>query len=117
MRINLSQAINTSVFIVFICLIAGCFEKPEDKFDVQLHWQSVTEFIDGSDITSIAHYEIHYGPAIDQLDSIVYSRNPNLNAYVITDLPAGEYYFSMLAVADNGIKSELSAPTYFLVSE
>lgn len=89
----------------------------EMEFDVQIHWLPVTEFSDGTAITSIDHYQIHYGAETDQLDTIVISRTPGITSYIISDLQAGEYYFTMVAVAENGEQSEMSQPSFFQVSE
>lgn len=102
--------------ILFGSLI-GCFELPDNKFDVQIHWQPVTEYTNGSDISSIDHYQIHYGDRIDQLDNIVISRNSNITSTIINDLSEGSYYFAMVAVDSHGEESELSQPYYFEVNK
>ncbi len=97
--------------------MSACFDLPEETFDVQIHWQPVTEFEDGTGINAIDHYQIHYGTALSQLDKIIISRTPDITSYIIKDLQAGEYYFSMVALADNGEKSAMSSPYYFQVSD
>jgi hypothetical protein len=97
--------------------LTACFELPEEKFDVQIHWLPVTEFSDGSAITSIDHYQIHYGQETDHFDNIIMSRSPNITSYIISDLETGEYYFAMVAVADNGEESEMSQSYYFQVND
>ncbi len=111
------SSIRSGLIAVAAISLTACFQLPEEKSDVQIHWLPVTEFSDGSAITSIDHYQIHYGHETDQLNNIIMSRNPNITSYIINDLDAGEYYFAMVAVAENGEKSEMSQPYYFHVIE
>ena len=91
--------------------------KGKGGLSVQIHWLPVTEYSDGSEITSIDHYQIHYGQETDQLDKVAISRTPNITSYIINDLEAGGYYFAMIAVAENGEQSVMSPPSFFQVSE
>lgn len=126
----LLTSIRIGLISILIFSLTACFEivekgdeKGEEKggeavkVDVQIHWLPVTEFSDGSEITSIDHYQIHYGQETEQLDSVVISKNSGVTSYIISDLRAGEYYFSMVAVAENGEESEMSLPSFFQVSE
>jgi hypothetical protein len=114
--------IRIGLIAVVISSLTACIEIVEEEegegaLDVQIHWLPVTEFSDGSAITSIDHYQIHYGQETDQLDQVAISRTPNITSYIIKDLEAGEYYFAMVAVAENGEQSEISQPSFFQVSE
>jgi hypothetical protein len=112
--------IRIGLIAVVISSLTACIEIVEEEegaLDVQIHWLPVTEFSDGSAITSIDHYQIHYGQETDQLDQVAISRTPNITSYIIKDLEAGGYYFAMVAVAENGEQSEISQPSFFQVSE
>ena len=114
--------IRVGLIAVVISSLTACIEIVEEEegegaLDVQIHWLPVTEFSDGSAITSIDHYQIHYGPETDQLNQVAISRTPNITSYIIKDLEVGGYYFAMVAVAENGEQSEISQPSFFQVSE
>jgi hypothetical protein len=76
--------------------------------NVSLSWQPPTENSDGSALVDLAGYVIHYGTVSNDYTSAITITNPGLTSFVVEDLPAGTYYFSMTSKATNGEESKLS---------
>lgn len=70
-----------------------------------LTWTPPTENSDGSPLTDLAGYELHYGRSPDTLDQFVMLDNPSLSRYVVENLSAGTWYFSLVTVNSRGITS------------
>jgi hypothetical protein len=75
---------------------------------VTLAWQPPTENTDGSTLTDLIGYKIHYGTESQNYTSEVSVDNPTLSRYVVENLPAGTYYFALTAYNSNGTESLLS---------
>jgi hypothetical protein len=71
-------------------------------------WQAPTENSNGTPITNLAGYKIHYGTASQQYTQVVEVSNPSLSRYVMDSLPSGTYYFAITAYNAQGIESTLS---------
>jgi hypothetical protein len=76
--------------------------------NVSLSWQPPTENTNGSALLDLAGYVIHYGSASKTYTSAITITNPGLTSYVVEDLPAGTYYFSMTSTSTSGEESALS---------
>jgi hypothetical protein len=74
---------------------------------VTLNWQAPTENVDGSPLTDLSRYRIHYG-----LSSRNYTRSVAIDAAGTTShdllLESGQYYFAMTAVDAQGNESAYS---------
>ena len=81
-----------------------------------LSWTAPTENTDGSALTDLSGYVIHYGTVSQNLTSAITVTNPGLTTYMLEDLPAGTYYFSMTATARNGTQSNPSAEATTTIS-
>jgi hypothetical protein len=68
-----------------------------------------TENTDGSTLTNLAGYNIHYGTASHHYTQVVAVSNPGLATYVVSNLTPGTYYFAVAAVNSSGTESPLSA--------
>lgn len=76
---------------------------------VTLNWTPPTQNVDGSPLTNLAGYDIHYGTASGQYTQSVSVSNPGIATYVVSDLTPGTYYFSVAAVNSQGTESPMSA--------
>ena len=81
---------------------------PASSANVTFGWQAPTENSNGTPITNLAGYKIHYGTASQQYTQVVEVSNPSLSRYVMDSLPSGTYYFAITAYNAQGIESALS---------
>ena len=72
------------------------------------NWVPPTENSNGSPLTNLAGYKIHYGTASQDYSQVVALSNPSLNRYVLESLPHGTYYFAITAYNSAGIESTFS---------
>lgn len=77
-------------------------------FSVTLSWQAPTERADGSPLTDLAGFRIYYGDEREDLDVVIDLDNPGLSRYVVENLTAGTWYFSMTAYDGGGLQSSPS---------
>lgn len=77
--------------------------------DVTLDWTPPTENTNGSALTNLSGYHIHYGTASGDYTQTVAVSNPGIATYVVDNLTPGTYYFSVGAVNSQGIESPLSS--------
>jgi hypothetical protein len=76
---------------------------------VTVSWQAPTQNVDGSALTDLAGYHIHYGSASGSYTNSIQVANPGLTSYVIQSLPTGTYYFAVSAYTTAGVDGNLSA--------
>ena len=75
---------------------------------VTLAWEPPTSNTDGSTLTNLAGYRIHYGTESGEYDQMVDIDSAGITSYVIENLSPGTYYFAISAVATNGAEGEPS---------
>jgi hypothetical protein len=73
-----------------------------------LSWTAPMQNTDGSTLTNLAGYRIHYGTSASMLSQTVQISNAGLTTYVIENLEPGTYYFAVRAYSSSGAESELS---------
>jgi hypothetical protein len=73
-----------------------------------LSWTAPTENTDGSVLANLGGYVIHYGTAPNDLTSSITISNPGLTTYVVDNLAAGTYYFTLSATTTTGVQSVAS---------
>jgi hypothetical protein len=73
-----------------------------------LNWTPVTKNRDGTLLTDLAGYRLHYGTSASSLSAVVELANPNLTTYLVSNLPSGTWYFGVTAYASNGTESPMS---------
>jgi hypothetical protein len=73
-----------------------------------LSWVAPDQNTDGSALTNLAGYRIYYGTGADALTEVIELPTVGITAYVIDNLTAGTYYFSIRAYTSAGIESALS---------
>ena len=75
---------------------------------VTLGWVAPTENSNGTPITDLAGYKIHYGTASENYTKVVAVSNPSLSRYVLDSLESGTYFLAITAYNSKGIESTLS---------
>lgn len=83
---------------------------------VTLSWQPPTENTDGTALTDLSGYTIHYGTHSGDYTSSVQLTNPGLTTYVMDNLTPGTYYFAITASANNGAQSDYSPEVTAIVN-
>jgi len=73
-----------------------------------LGWVAPTQNNNGTPITDLAGYKIHYGTASENYTKVVAVSNPSLSRYVLDSLESGTYFFAITAYNSKGIESTLS---------
>jgi hypothetical protein len=73
-----------------------------------LSWTAPDQNTDGSTLTNLAGYRIYYGASANTLDQVIDIKTIGITAYVIDNLTAGTYYFSIRAYNSVGVESALS---------
>lgn len=73
-----------------------------------LSWTPPTQNSDGSTLTNLAGYRVHYGRNPGQLSQTVEITNSSLSTYVVENLSAGTWYFAVVTVNSGGTTSVLS---------
>lgn len=71
-------------------------------------WFPPTQNTDGTALTNLAGYLIHYGRAAENLTGKVKITNPSVSRYLLGNLTAGQWHFAVSAVNSRGVESSLS---------
>jgi hypothetical protein len=74
-----------------------------------LSWSTPTQNVDGSPLTDLAGYRVHYGTASSDLNRQVTVGNPAATNTVIQNLAPGTWHFAISAYTKNGVESAMSA--------
>jgi Putative Ig domain len=74
-----------------------------------LDWMPPTENNDGTVLTDLAGYKVHYGTSPDQLTQVIKVTNPGLTSYVVENLSGGTWYFAVTSYSADGMESSNSA--------
>jgi hypothetical protein len=75
---------------------------------VALDWTPPTQNSDGSVLTNLAGYTLHYGTKPSSLTQTVKVANPGLTSYVVDNLSAGTWYFAVSSYNAAGTESPVS---------
>ncbi len=73
-----------------------------------LDWTAVTQNLDGTTLTNLAGYNIHYGSSAANMSQTIQVTNASLTAYVVTNLSSGAWYFAVAAYTSGGTEGALS---------
>jgi hypothetical protein len=76
---------------------------------VTINWTPPTENTNGTPLTNLAGYNIHYGTTSGNLTQTISVSNPGIATYVVSNLAPGTYYFAVAAVNSAGTESPLSS--------
>jgi len=74
-----------------------------------LSWTAPTMRTDGTPLTNLAGYKIHYGTSPGSYPNKITLDNPGLTSYVVENLAQGTWYFSMTSFDTAGAESDYSA--------
>jgi len=83
---------------------------------VTINWMPPTENVDGTALTDLAGYNIHYGTSSGNYTQTIAVSNPGIATYVVSNLTAGTYYFTVAAVNSAGTESPLSSEVKAIVN-
>jgi len=75
---------------------------------ITFSWEPPTQNSDGSPISNLAGYKIHYGTRTADYTQTVAVENAGLTRFVVDNLPSGTYYFAITAYNAQGLESPLS---------
>jgi hypothetical protein len=83
--------------------------SPSTK-SITLSWSPPTQNSDGSSLTNLAGYTLHYGTASEDYTGTIEITNPTDTSYVVSDsnFPPGTYYFAISAYNAQQVSSSLS---------
>jgi len=73
-----------------------------------LNWTAVNQNTNGTALTSLGGYRVHYGTSANNMTTVVTLANPSVTTYLVTNLSSGTWYFGITAYASNGTESALS---------
>jgi hypothetical protein len=78
---------------------------------VTLSWSAPTQNSDGSSLTNLAGYTLHYGTSSQDYTGSIQITSPSATSYVVSDgnFPAGTYYFAISAYNAQQLSSPLSS--------
>ena len=68
----------------------------------------MTQNTNGTVLTNLAGYKLHYGTSPSAMNTIVVLSNPSLTTYLVTNLSTGTWYFGVTAYTSAGSESSLS---------
>src|SRR5581483_9286649 len=71
-------------------------------------WSIPTTNSDGSPLKDLAGFKVYYGTSASSLTQVVQLTNSTLLTYVITNLPAGTWYFGVKSYTSAGTESSIS---------
>ncbi len=80
-----------------------------------ISWTPPTTRTDGSALTDLSGYRIHYGQQSGEYSEIV-EVGPGNTAHVIEQLDQGQWYFTMTALDGEGLESEFSEEDQKLIA-
>jgi hypothetical protein len=74
----------------------------------ELTWTPVTSNTNGSVLTDLAGYRVHYGTSANAMNTVVELADPSLTTYLVTNLSSGTWYFGVTAYASDGSENTVS---------
>jgi hypothetical protein len=83
---------------------------------VEVSWTPPTQNNDGSTLTDLSGYKIHYGTASGNYTSSVAVENAGITRYSLDSLPKGTFFIAMTAVNTAGAESDFSKETTVTVN-
>jgi hypothetical protein len=83
-------------------------QAPTAAATATLNWSPPTQNTDGSPLTDLGGYNIHYGTNAASLSQQIHLNDPAASTYVMPNLSSGTWYFAVTAVSTNGLESAYS---------
>jgi Fibronectin type III domain len=75
---------------------------------VTLDWTPPTQNTDGTVLSNLGGYRVHYGMTEENLTQSVDLKNAGLTNYVVSNLSTGTWYFGVSAYSTTGVESSMS---------
>jgi hypothetical protein len=75
---------------------------------VTVDWIPPTENTDGTVLSNLKGYRVHYGTTANNLTQSVEVANSGLTSYVVSNLSSGTWFFGVSAYSTTGVESSLS---------
>jgi Fibronectin type III domain len=72
---------------------------------VTVSWEAPSENTNGTALTNLAGYEIHYGTSATALTESIAVDTVGVTDYVVSNLSSGTWYFEIVAVNSDGTQS------------
>jgi hypothetical protein len=94
-----------ALFLFVATVLTACGTAADSA---TLSWTAPTRSADGSPITNLAGYTIHYGASAGAMNQTIRLDNPKATTYVVRHLGPGTYYFSITAYTTSGEESGFS---------
>lgn len=82
--------------------------ETEGTGSVTLSWEAPTKRADGTPLTNLAGYYIHYGRMSGVYDYDIKIDNPGITTYVVENLIPGTWYFVLSSYDTDGVESDYS---------
>ena len=82
---------------------------------VTLSWTAPTKNTDGTALTNLAGYRVHYGTSAGSYTNSVQLPNKSLTSVVIEDLTPARWYFAVKAYNTSGVESTFSGSVSKLI--
>lgn len=76
---------------------------------VSVAWTPPTQNDDGSTLTDLSGYKIHYGTSSKDYTQTVDVKNAGMTRYQLDSMPSGKIYIAMTAVNTAGAESDFSS--------
>lgn len=76
--------------------------------DAKLVWTAPTTNSNGTALTDLAGYYIHYGTNSANLTNVINISSASAASYTVTGLTSGTWYFAISAYTNSGLQSALS---------
>jgi hypothetical protein len=73
-----------------------------------VNWTPPTDNSNGTTLTNLAGYQIHYGTTSTNLAQMIQVANAGLTSYTLTNLTSGTWYFAVTAYTSTGMQSSMS---------
>lgn len=108
-NITASNGVSTASLTPFTIQVKGAGVPVAGS--IQLYWTAPTKNTDGTSVTDLAGYHIYYGTNAGQLTKSIDVSGATSTTYVVAGLPAGTYYFSVMAYNSAGFHSGQSNVT------
>jgi len=75
---------------------------------VTLSWTAPTENTDGTPLTNLSGYKIHYGTSASSLSQSIDVNTVGVTTYMVDNLAPATWYFAITAVTATGVESSYS---------
>jgi hypothetical protein len=79
-----------------------------DSGTATLNWTPAVQNTNGTALTDLAGYKIHFGTSPDALSTVVVIANPGATTHQVTNLSSGTWYFAVAAYTSTGAEGVLS---------